>query len=1511
MAVPAGGPPALILAGDIVNLSGGLSTEYLTGAFVASIHRSSATGVFTITMQTTAGNEVTGTFYSGATVAAVEPASGLYEGFEWWDSVNKELKIYDGSAFVAIAGGGVLNQDHANASVDSVGKLIIDALGRAYLTQITRSYTTDPTATFANFAVDHYIGVFSYDNAPAISSLDDPQDFWYDRTNHVLRKAVIHNNGTVTWAIKAWSDVLTGDGQYVGAAASDAGALSLIQHDGDLYFRSDAPRRLRIVSNYVPGGSEVLHYDVRKLLDVDDDFAPDHLLSMLLPIPTADALYEVRNYQGNLYRVEPRQLGAIVDWDAYADGDDVSDLWGEQPATYRYRGEYHISDAGNVPSPQADDVIITPGGSFLRYISAGSAGFIYFEHPAHWLRRFASEAEADHHVTAVGQTAAFARNLQQVLSYVAADILYRWEPYEPAETTINSDASDFDGNGGANTPLQLAQRRRIDEAPAAATAYTANQYVSVGNVFYRVLNDVTAAAAAIAADGVNFRRLGAPVVSATEPTAGLYEGLLWWNSATNELHVYGGTAFFPLGAPVVSAAAPTAGLYEGLLWWNRADDELNVYDGSAFVAVSAGVELSDDDPEDVAAAAAAGAAPDAAHSDHAHALAVDTTLRFSAQGELGVNVQDVVEHLSETVRYFTDEDNYNNDQHAAKGEVYTTSPYDKHISQVDIDHDTAGDYFCRIVKLDDDNNITAILGSSSGFTHGTAARGVSAFSFSRAGGGVPVGRNDRIAILLVRIDGGNSARCTLRRGAQAGGSPDVSYGNAGDDFHLVGRTHRTDNDPQTGDSLLDPPANSDILGNMRIHYTINYDHANFVSATAAARFAPIIAGEAFANANAHSFAVTDWRLYDQLIFSWHDTSADDHYTATAYTALLEQLELTADTVRLALNDSDELLLTPHSADDRLTVRFEGTPVPAAGDTLSIWGFTGAGARGRTGPHGPAPRFSAGDAFPTAPAPRQNDFHLFAADVAATLDWLDTDGVSSITDADRGDVARYDGSAWVKQANIVGPPPRTLNPDWNEDDPSSPDFIRNRGRILNTAIPASRAGRHDVAETILTALHNVFGLVGLAADADDLYVANITDDVYALDINDKTLNGNRSVLEETIRLANPNIIVTDVDVAGDTLFAADSVTDEVFAYDIANLTRNPGADIDSAALLLISNTFNCAGVAVDGGLIWVADGANNSVHAFDRTTKGRVAAKDLSPALVQSAAADISIAALTTDGETIWIADDHNTAVWAFDVAGAPARAPAKDIPTAVLQRASASITPRGLATGRNVIWVADFSNSTIWAFEKPETLHEAVDLVVQDGSVEYDERVRALKFGDGLTVANIEDGIATVAQTPAAGLDFFTALISERTGVAPGVVETNTLAIDTATGIIVNDGDAISVADTAGNPALQMLTVNKNGLYALNFSIRVRRTSGGDLRNVTAIRLDVRRGANAVAGTAPLFSQYVRNSGDTNTTWLHGQLYAKLEDGDVITLGLLEIFNTNFNITVGGNGSIIQAVRLA
>ena len=120
MAVPAP-TESLRLAGNLGFFSGGMSVDYLIGSFVKSAEF--ANGVWTLTFQDANGVEDTADLPPGWVVSATAPTSP-YAGQGWYDTGATTLKIYNGTAFVALTGG---TAALADLSV-TTGKLADDAV---------------------------------------------------------------------------------------------------------------------------------------------------------------------------------------------------------------------------------------------------------------------------------------------------------------------------------------------------------------------------------------------------------------------------------------------------------------------------------------------------------------------------------------------------------------------------------------------------------------------------------------------------------------------------------------------------------------------------------------------------------------------------------------------------------------------------------------------------------------------------------------------------------------------------------------------------------------------------------------------------------------------------------------------------------------------------------------------------------------------------------------------------------------------------------------------------------------------------------------------------------------------------------------------------------------------------------------------------------------------------------------------------------------------------------------
>ena len=90
------------LPGNLVFSDGGMSVNYLVGAFIKSA--TFADGIWTLTFQNASGVEETGTLPAGWIPSATE-LTDPYKGLGWYDTTANTLKIYNGTSFVPLTGG--------------------------------------------------------------------------------------------------------------------------------------------------------------------------------------------------------------------------------------------------------------------------------------------------------------------------------------------------------------------------------------------------------------------------------------------------------------------------------------------------------------------------------------------------------------------------------------------------------------------------------------------------------------------------------------------------------------------------------------------------------------------------------------------------------------------------------------------------------------------------------------------------------------------------------------------------------------------------------------------------------------------------------------------------------------------------------------------------------------------------------------------------------------------------------------------------------------------------------------------------------------------------------------------------------------------------------------------------------------------------------------------------------------------------------------------------------------
>ena len=220
--------------------------------------------------------------------------------------------------------------------------------------------------------------------------------------------------------------------------------------------------------------------------------------------------------------------------------------------------------------------------------------------------------------------------------------------------------------------------------------------------------------------------------------------------------------------------------------------------------------------------------------DHVHDLATDQTLGFRPTGELFVEVTDVLESLHETVSYYSLDGTagYDGGGYACQGEEYDLSPYQKTVHKTQIwvgaaEVSGGGYWRAGVFGTDSNGEIDAVYGRSA--VKNLHSSNIFNFIFDDV---VIPATEGRVAILGCRIDsdgesGSNSRSAHLREGTESAQSPDFSYDDAPDDFSRVHHSRYEHAFPEVGDGRHDH-GESTIRGDIKIFYTITYDHGNLV-----------------------------------------------------------------------------------------------------------------------------------------------------------------------------------------------------------------------------------------------------------------------------------------------------------------------------------------------------------------------------------------------------------------------------------------------------------------------------------------------------------------------------------------------------------------------------------------------------------------------------------------------------------------------------------------------------------
>ena len=199
---------------------------------------------------------------------------------------------------------------------------------------------------------------------------------------------------------------------------------------------------------------------------------------------------------------------------------------------------------------------------------------------------------------------------------------------------------------------------------------------------------------------------------------------------------------------------------------------------------------------------------------------------------MGVSIHDVVEHLSQRIQYYTNENNYDTDGSGA-GQVYNSSRYPKNLQwvkafiRVPLGVDDAL-YRAGVYRVASDNEILEVLGQSE-TTGIITVTGTYRFDFlaeDTSALGIPLEGGERIMVLIRRVGAGNTAETGLRHGSEDDDSPNASYPDAAVDFVLANHVIVQHENPTVGQTTHSHGGG--IRGNLQLGYIVIIDHGSLV-----------------------------------------------------------------------------------------------------------------------------------------------------------------------------------------------------------------------------------------------------------------------------------------------------------------------------------------------------------------------------------------------------------------------------------------------------------------------------------------------------------------------------------------------------------------------------------------------------------------------------------------------------------------------------------------------------------
>ena len=204
---------------------------------------------------------------------------------------------------------------------------------------------------------------------------------------------------------------------------------------------------------------------------------------------------------------------------------------------------------------------------------------------------------------------------------------------------------------------------------------------------------------------------------------------------------------------------------------------------------------------------------------------------IGTQGDpLVVNTHEVIETLTEHVRYFHGGAQDATQRGSTVCQVYVTGPYQYGVTHIRVGIDapaTGAHYRGRLYTLADNNVIETKLADTPERAFSTGGQSHYLYFDSN---GVVVEDNTRVAVCVSRTRVNDDTETRLYFGAEDADSPEESYPDADEDFDLRGWVQYREVDPAVGDDTHahDTDGDATIHGNIEIYYTRTVNHGHLV-----------------------------------------------------------------------------------------------------------------------------------------------------------------------------------------------------------------------------------------------------------------------------------------------------------------------------------------------------------------------------------------------------------------------------------------------------------------------------------------------------------------------------------------------------------------------------------------------------------------------------------------------------------------------------------------------------------